>query len=138
MNIKVTVNPQKIDHGAFAALFGKSGWGQKEDYTEERPGVSQESHSIFIIALDENDRLLGYARAMTDYLTVTWIAEVLVDPDYRRQGIGTKLMNEILDRVRHTAIYTEVFVGTESFFEKFGITPQTKLVACSRKPSVHK
>ena len=65
---------------------------------------------------------------------VTWIAEILVHPERRRQGIDTHIMKELLRITGHTTIYVEALVETEGFLESFGITKKTTLVAYSRKP----
>lgn len=133
MNIRIEVNPSQVKYQGLAALYGKSGWGQEEAYTDQWLETALKNTTLFALALDEDDRLLGLVRALTDHVSVTWIAEILVDPDHRHQGIGTRLMNEIIDRTRHTAVYTGAFVGTEGFFEKFRITKKPILVAISRK-----
>ena len=53
----------------------------------------------FLAAVDENGKLLGYVGMMT-VLDEGYISNVAVDPDNRRQGIGEKLIRELLERCR--------------------------------------
>lgn len=135
ISFRIARGADAVDCRQLAALFGRSGWGAEASYDEERLRGSCEAASLVLSALDAEGRLLGFARALSDdFLSVTWIAEVLVDPAHRRQGIGSALMNEAIAAARHTAIYAEALPGGESFFAKFGIVPRSGLVACSRKP----
>lgn len=137
MDIEIEINPSRLDQRLLARLFGKSAWGREEDYLNEgcQEWLTASDNIIIAVALDkERTRLLGFIRAFTDHATVTWISELLVDPDHRNQGIGSRLMNEVIERTCPTALYTQIFTGTEKFFEKFKLTPKPKLVAVSRKP----
>jgi GNAT superfamily N-acetyltransferase len=132
MNIQVDINPSRVDTQQLRTLLGDSGWGAADFYTDEVLVKMIKGCSYFVVA-HEAGSLLGYARAFTDDIVVTWIAEILVRPERRRQGIGTRIMTELLRVTRHTAIYAEAFAGIEGFNESFGITRNNRLVACSRK-----
>ncbi|ULA63786.1 MAG: hypothetical protein LZF86_110485 [Nitrospira sp.] len=133
MDIQVRINPGNVDYPQLRALLGISGWGLEEDYSDATLEQTIKRCSYFIAAYD-SDRLVGYARAFTDDIMVTWLAEILVHPEYRRKGIGRMMMNELLPVTSHTAIYTQAFVGNEDFFTSFVIKSKAMLVACSRKP----
>lgn len=53
-------------------------------------------HSLNFGAFDENDNLVGYARVVTDYVTIWYLCDVIVDKNYRGQGIGKMLMSSII------------------------------------------
>ncbi|WP_108912771.1 GNAT family N-acetyltransferase [Trinickia symbiotica] len=63
-----------------------------------------------------------------------FLTEVCVHPDVQRQRVGTALVEAVVRRFQHTAIFTEAFEGSEKLFGAVGITPKRKLVACSRAP----
>ena len=50
--------------------------------------------NLIITAWDEN-RLVGIARALTDFVYVTYLADLVVDEDYQHQGIGKQLIDEV-------------------------------------------
>ncbi|MDN5940529.1 MAG: GNAT family N-acetyltransferase [Nitrospira sp.] len=133
MTIQVDVNPPCADYRQLRAQLALSGWGSEDSYPDAILEKMIKGCSYFVVAHETNN-LLGYARAFTDDIAVTWIAEILVHPGRRRQGIGANIMKELLRVTGHTAIYAEAFVETEGFLEVFGITKKSKLVACSRKP----
>ena len=64
---------------------------------------------------------LGFARAITDYTTNYYICDVIVDEEYRGEGIGKKLVetltnDEDLVHVRGLLITKDA----KKFYEKFG------------------
>ena len=54
-------------------------------------------HSNLVVGLvDEADRLVAFARVLTDLALQATIYDVTVDPAWRRQGVGRHLMHEVL------------------------------------------
>jgi GNAT superfamily N-acetyltransferase len=43
-----------------------------------------------------NGAQIGFARCLTDYATVYWLADVIIDDDYRKQGIGKALVDVVI------------------------------------------
>lgn len=54
----------------------------------------------------EGERQIAYARVVSDSHCFAWIADVIVDPEYRRRGIGRWMMECIMDHpdVRETTL----------------------------------
>jgi GNAT superfamily N-acetyltransferase len=69
----------------------------------------------------DGDRMIGFARAVTDRETFAWICDVMIDPAYRAQGLGQFLMRCAIE---HPAIrHVRMILGTQTahtFYEKFG------------------
>lgn len=64
-------------------------------------------------------RLVGCARLLTDGHYFSTMPEILVDPDYRRQGVGSALM-EMAWKASPTSLGFGVQAGNEAFFESLG------------------
>lgn len=47
---------------------------------------------------------LGYARAITDYATFAWIADVWVDAEARGAGLGRRMVQWFVDHPRYQGI----------------------------------
>jgi len=47
------------------------------------------------IAVYDGEFIIGFARIVTDFCTVFWICDVVVDKNYRGQGIGKMILNHI-------------------------------------------
>ena len=64
---------------------------------------------------------------VSDQGYVVYIADVMVRPEYQRQGLGSLVVNQILDHIRSTLkpgykimISLMAAKGKEAFYEKYG------------------
>ena len=95
------------------------GWNRMErDLSDPRLPTT-----LQLCAFDEN-HLIGYAQVISNHVTDAYIQDVMVHPDYQRQGIGTQLMEKLLSRLEEDGIYmASVIYGEEAlrpFYERFG------------------
>jgi GNAT superfamily N-acetyltransferase len=52
----------------------------------------------------KDNQQIGFARVVTDYATFSWIADVIIDPRFRGQGIGKFLMQCVTEHPAITSI----------------------------------
>lgn len=52
--------------------------------------------SYHVVHAYDAERLVGFARAISDGVSCAYLSSVMVDPDYRRRGIGRALIAELL------------------------------------------
>jgi GNAT superfamily N-acetyltransferase len=71
------------------------------------------------ITARDGGRLVDCARLLTDDYFFGTIPEILVDLDYRRRGIGRRLM-ELTWEAAPTSLYFGAQPGNEPFFERLG------------------
>ncbi|WP_218966161.1 GNAT family N-acetyltransferase [Snodgrassella alvi] len=50
--------------------------------------------NLLITAWHDN-KLIGIARCLTDFVYITYLADLAVDEDYQQQGIGKQLIKEV-------------------------------------------
>ena len=72
-----------------------------------------------------NGTLIGMARVVGDGGLVYYIQDVIVHPNYQRQGIGTLMMDRIMAYIGARAAHNTIVglmsaYGKESFYEKYG------------------
>jgi ribosomal protein S18 acetylase RimI-like enzyme len=77
----------------------------------------QRTHNIG--AWDEG-RLVGSVRVLTDGYFFSTVPEVIVDPEYQRQGIGRELMRRALEASPNGRLFFGAQPGNERFFERSG------------------
>lgn len=133
-DIHFTMQDDCVAFAEVARLYESVGFGTVADYPEESDiaaaFLAPGSYRYF--ALDGSNRLVGLARVLTDGAMCSWIAELCVKPEWRNQGIGSRLLALIIERSGHTAIYVDAFSGVEHFYARHGVMPRAVLVACSR------
>jgi aralkylamine N-acetyltransferase len=106
-------------------LYRAHGWTHAADPDRLRTAI--ECSSFAVVAL-EDERVVGFARAMSDEAFAVYIADILVSPDRQRQGIGRTMTEAILehypmDRFHHQVLVAER--GAEGFYRRLGMVPVT-------------
>lgn len=72
------------------ALYDSVGWtAYTKDISGLQTGLAQSS---LVISAWEDEKLVGLIRALTDGQTIAYIQDILVRPDYHKQGVGSQLM----------------------------------------------
>ena len=83
--------------------------------------------SLFITVVRDGGKCIGLSRAVGDGGYLLLLGEVIVLPEYQRQGIGSAMMRRFLDFAASTRMPGETVMinlmsakGKEGFYEKFG------------------
>lgn len=110
-----------IDARTYNNLRVAVGWAPYQE-TAIVEGLNGTPFSV--VALN-GDTAIGMARVVGDGKLVFYIQDVIVLPEYQRLGIGTKLMNLVMEfidsrSVDHSVIGLLSAVGKEAFYERFG------------------
>jgi predicted N-acetyltransferase YhbS len=71
----------------------------------------------------DGDRLVGIMRLLTDGCEWTVVTDFLVDPTYRRRGIGSALMRRAGARATGRLAVAQIPPGTEGFFRRLEVLP---------------
>ena len=104
-------------------LRNSAGWPQIH-LNQLRIGLK---NSAFIVAAQDGETTVGMARIISDGGHIFFIADVLVLPEYQRQGIGTTMMGKIMEYICSKLsdgyrIQVDLMAakGKEKFYEEFG------------------
>ena len=104
----------QLDAAVFLAFVNRIWPG---NYDRERT-VAALSRTMNITAYD-GDELVGCLRILTDGYYFGTITEMLVLPEYRRRGIGSRLL-QLARENTPTMLYFGSQPGVEAFYEKNG------------------
>ena len=81
-----------VSRAQFIALLQKTSLGARRPLAEaERIDAMLQNADLLISAWDD-DRLVGIARAVTDYTYCCYLSDLAVDEDWQRRGIGQELL----------------------------------------------
>lgn len=92
----LTDDPARLDLDAVCALLRTTYWAS------DRPRAFVEEairHSL-CVGLWHAGRQTGFARAVTDHATFTWICDVIIHPDHRARGLGKWMLQCLIDHPR--------------------------------------
>ncbi len=115
------MGPDDVPSGL--ALGRQSGWNQ----TEADWRLLLEPPSVFHVA-EQQGGVVGCAGAMVYGSELAWICMVLVERSARGQGLGTRLVTEVLDRLpRVGAVGLDATPKGEPVYSRLGFTAAAAL-----------
>lgn len=119
---KVYNEPEILD------LYQSVGWS---NYTNNPQMLKDAySNSLKILGAYQNEKLIGIIRVVGDGHSVVFIQDLLVYPEYQRQGVGTALLKQILLDYKHVYqkhLLTENTEKTIQFYQSLGFTMDTDM-----------
>ncbi len=116
-----------------AALYVELGWGTPRDYSAARMKRSLAGCDFVAYARNGVGELVGIARALTDGALDTKILDMIVVPEYQRQGIGIAMMRKIEAAAKGTAVYFETEPKNFGFAAKCGYRRRKGLTVFVKK-----
>lgn len=121
-----TYNEQEI-----FPMYTSVGWTAYTDAPDTlRQGFE---HSLLTLAAYENGQLVGLVRTVGDGYTIVFVQDILVFPEHQRKGIGTALLQAVLDRfshVRQMELATDDTPQTIAFYKSLGFSPMSEIGCC--------
>ena len=112
-------------------LYASVGWTAYTDHPDAlRKGFE---NSMLTLAAYEDDQLLGIIRIVGDGHTIVFVQDILVFPEHQRKGVGSALLQAILDRyshVRQILLATDNTPKTIAFYKSMGFSELSELGCC--------
>ncbi|WP_342676491.1 GNAT family N-acetyltransferase [Methanofollis sp. UBA420] len=112
------------DAGEIVDLYRAGRWWQEEWSLD---GISPliAGSFCFVVATD-GDRTVGMGRAISDGCSDAYLQDIVVLPEYRRQGIGDAIVERLVAVCREKEIAWIGLIaqpGTVPFYERHGFAP---------------
>jgi predicted N-acetyltransferase YhbS len=85
-----------------AELYRRAGLRRPVDDLERMGRMI--AHANLIICARDGERLVGIARALTDFSHCCYLADLAVDAEYQRQGIGKALIAQVQEAIGEEAM----------------------------------
>ena len=109
-------------------LYASLGWTNYTDKPEMLRNAYLNSLKIYGAYVD--GKLVGIIRAVGDGFSVLFIQDLLVHPDFQRNGIGTLLLKRMLkeyENVYQMHLITEDSEKTISFYKSLGFVDNSEI-----------
>lgn len=104
-------------------LYGSVGWSA---YTREPTRlVGAVAASLHVVTARDGEELIGLARVVGDGLTIAYLQDILVAPQYHRRGVGRELFTRAFapfSEVRQKVLMTGDDAGQLAFYGAMGFT----------------
>ena len=109
-------------------LYASVGWtAYTDDPAALRNGLA---NSLLTLAAYEEAALAGLIRVVGDGHTIVFVQDILVRPQFQRRGIGSALLQAVLNRyagVRQIELLTDDTPETAAFYRSMGFRELTEL-----------
>lgn len=123
--LEVDDNRDRIDVDAVHDFVSNYSYWAPGRPREEQERLVREASRV--VGLYDGERQIGFARAVSDRASVTYLADVYVLPEYRGRGLGVELVREMVENgpladrrwILHTA-------DAHKLYEKFGFGPPSE------------
>ncbi|MDX2271578.1 MAG: GNAT family N-acetyltransferase [Cyanobacteriota bacterium] len=124
-HIRFSLDRSEVDFEQLMILFQRNAfWAQDRQIDEMKRAVE---FSNPVVSVWDGSRMIGFGRITSDgvYRAVIW--DVVVDLDYRRQGLGRKLVETLISHP-HVQGVERVYLFTthqQAFYERIGFVENT-------------
>lgn len=110
------------DKDEYFSLFNTTGWNKNYKVNPDDLERANRNSWLVVSAYDQ-DKLVGFGRAMTDFVMHAMIFDMIVLPEYQNRGIGTMILKRLVDRcleqgIRDIQLFSAK--GKRGFYEKNG------------------
>ena len=93
---------------------------------KERMQKMFENSNLIVTAWD-NDFLVGISRSITDWVWSCYLADLAIHPDYKKAGIGKKLVQLTKDKLGDESMILLLSVPTAmEYYPKIGMTKEDR------------
>lgn len=127
MNLIIKENINNVEE--YNHLYDAVGWGAYDSEISKKAL----SNTIYSVSIYDGEKIVGYGRIIGDGIVFLYIHDVMVLPECQGNGIGTLIMNKLLEYVEKVKIqncdlrvYLGASKGKESFYKKFGFVTRNE------------
>ncbi|RWC49532.1 MAG: N-acetyltransferase [Mesorhizobium sp.] len=122
-NCEISFDMSRIDFRATSDLLMASYWGAgRNDEIHRRAFANSLCVGAYI-----DGRQVGFGRAITDRTVFAYLADIIIWPENRGQGIGSRLVQALIDHpeVRSVFHWSLSTSDAHGLYEKLGFKPST-------------
>ena len=88
---------------------------------EEVIEKSVRNSSCYGVYLEDADRLVGFARVISDCATAYYLCDVIIDKEYQRNGLGTALVSYVVSLPEYSGLIGILKTrDAHGLYKKFG------------------
>jgi ribosomal protein S18 acetylase RimI-like enzyme len=132
MELDIKYDCKGVDWETIAATLKRVGMAY--DMPDVHRMAFETSHTTVFIYND--DRLIGFGRAISDGIYQAAIYDVAVAPEFQKKGIGTTIMKNILARLPQCNVILYAAPGKEGFYKTLGLRKMKTGMALFQKAQV--
>ena len=109
-------------------LFMETGWNGILNLSKQELKAAVEKSFATICVYDQS-KLVGFGRVISDGIMYATIYDVMVKPEFNKQGIGKKIVQELIDKcisLNIRSLHLFAAKGTEAFYKNLDFVSRPK------------
>jgi predicted N-acetyltransferase YhbS len=128
-----SVRSIEIDH--VRQLLQECGWEHRLADLRRLEDLIARSQ-VALVAVDEEQRVIGFVRALSDGISNGYISMLAVSEPHRRKGVGAALIRECIGQdAGMTWVLRAGRPGLTAFYERFGFRTSSVAMERPRAPA---
>ena len=116
--------PAEIPLGEAAELYVEAGWMETAD-ADEVAAMLKGTYAVS--AAFHQGKLIGFMRAFSDGVSDAYMLDLIVNKEYRRLGIGRKILDNLTDHLKRQGIDWILCIGAPGTGEFYSRTKAEKM-----------
>ena len=111
----------KLDFDVIHEYLSKESYWRK-GITMDRMKKAMDSSKCFGVVLSSDGSLVGFARVVTDYITIAYLADVFILSSHRKLGLSKILLHHIMEDEELQQIQRWILLTADAheLYRKFG------------------
>ena len=119
MQYRIVSSTENINSEEVLRLLKMTYWANNR--TIEQIEESMASSFCYGLFPADEDRLIGFARVISDLATTYYLCDVIIDPEYQHQGFGKALISHIVSLPQYRKLRGILLTkDAHGLYEKFG------------------
>ena len=94
--MKIINEWKSVDFKKIIELYDSDGWTA---YTKDLDSlkIAFENSTLVNLAVSDEGEVIGLTRSVSDSISIHYLQDIIVSPNYQRKGIGRKLLEKSLE-----------------------------------------
>lgn len=116
MNLRITHDSSNVNWNLVPDILKEVGMGYFDAEIHKRAF----NNSYSVVFVYDEDKLVGFGRALSDGAYQAGIYDVAVIPEYQGKGIGKMIIENIIESIPQCNFILYAAIGKERFYESLG------------------
>ena len=119
MKYRIIEGSEKMNIDEVVRLLKMTYWADKRPVEQIRK--SMDNSSCYGVYLEDEKKLVGFARVISDYATTYYLCDVIIDTSYQHMGLGTALVSYIESLSEYSSLRGILITrDAHNLYQKFG------------------
>jgi ribosomal protein S18 acetylase RimI-like enzyme len=115
-------NEPRLDPEEFLAVLIDSTLGERRPIGEKDRIIKMCENASLVVTARHKGKLVGVARALTDFTYCTYLSDLAVSVAYQKRGIGKELIRRVKEAIPEATLLLLSAPKAMDYYPKIGLT----------------